>query len=73
MTINDLPAETFAVLRDNMQTFLTDPGSPIEQVVLQASEELHYDEVMKVIGICLEQKLPKDRGVREVAPGGDGG
>ena len=40
-------------------SILTDPGSPIEQVVVQASESLHYDEVMKIVGICLEQKLPK--------------
>ena len=59
MTINDLPAETFDVLRDNMRTTLSDPGSPIEQVIVQASESLRYDEVMKVIGICSEQKLPK--------------
>jgi biopolymer transport protein ExbD len=59
MTINDLPAETFDVLRDAMRTILSDPGSPIEQVVVQASEGLHYDEVMKVVGVCSEQKLPK--------------
>ncbi len=59
MTINDLPAETFDVLRDRMRTMLTSPDSPIEQVVVQASESLKYDEVMKIVGICLEQKLPK--------------
>ncbi|MEI8375507.1 MAG: biopolymer transporter ExbD [Planctomycetota bacterium] len=59
MTINDLPADTFDVLRDNMRRMLTEPGSPIEQVVVQASESLHYNEVIKVIGICSEQKLPK--------------
>ncbi len=59
MTINGFPAETFEVLRDNMQKILTEPGSPIEQVVVQASEALHYNEVMKIVGICLEQKLPK--------------
>lgn len=50
---------TFDVLRDNMRRMLTEPSSPIEQVVVQASESLHYNEVMKVIGICSEQKLPK--------------
>jgi biopolymer transport protein ExbD len=59
MTINDFPAETFEILRDTMRKMLSDPGSPIEQVVIQASEALHYNEVMKVIGICTEQKLPK--------------
>jgi biopolymer transport protein ExbD len=59
MTINDFPAETFEVLRDHMRKFLADPGSPIEQVVVQASEDLRYDEVMKVIGICTEQTLPR--------------
>jgi biopolymer transport protein ExbD len=59
MTINDFPAETFEILRDNMRKLLMDPGTPIEQVVVQASESLHYDEVMKVVGICSEQKLPK--------------
>ena len=32
--------------------------SPIEQVVVQASESLHYDVAMKVVGICLEEKVP---------------
>ena len=37
MTINGFPAETFEVLRDNMRKFLTEPGSPIEQVVVQSA------------------------------------
>jgi biopolymer transport protein ExbD len=59
MTLNDLPAENFDVLRNNLSTMLKDPGSPIEQVVVQSSENLRYDEVMKVVEICTEQKLPK--------------
>ncbi len=59
MTLNDLPAENFDVLRNNLSTMLSDPGSPIEQVVVQSSENLRYDEVMKVVEICTEQKLPK--------------
>ena len=59
MTLNDLPAENFDVLRSNVSTMLNDPGSPIEQVVVQSSENLRYDEVMKVVEICTEQKLPK--------------
>jgi len=59
MTINDLPAETAEVLRDYLRKILDDPGSPIEQVVVQASESLRYDEIMKIVGICTEQKMPK--------------
>jgi biopolymer transport protein ExbD len=59
MTIDNLPVDTFDVLRDYMRQKLTDPNSPIEQVVVQASDGLRYDEVMKVVGICSEQKLPK--------------
>ncbi len=59
MTLNDLPAENFDVLRSNVSTMLNGPGSPIEQVVVQSSENLRYDEVMKVVEICTEQKLPK--------------
>ena len=59
MTLDGLPVETFQVLRDKMREMLTAPDSPIEQVVVRASESLRYDEVMKVVGICLEQKLPK--------------
>ena len=59
MTINGFPVETFEVLRDNMRKILADPDSPIEQVVVQASESLRYDEAMKVIGICSDEKLPK--------------
>jgi biopolymer transport protein ExbD len=59
MTLDDLPVETFEALRDNMRAMLGEPGSPIEQVVVQASEGLRYDEVMKVVGICAEQKPAK--------------
>ena len=66
MTINDFPAETFEVLRDNMRTILDRSRSPIEQVVVQASENLHYDEVMKIVGICSGTEAAEDRGVCEV-------
>jgi biopolymer transport protein ExbD len=59
MTLDGLPVETFEALRDNMHSMLSGPDSPIEQVVVQASESLRYDEVMKVIGICAEQKPVK--------------
>jgi biopolymer transport protein ExbD len=59
MTINGFPAETFDGLRNTMRRILADPASPVRQVVVQASEGLRYDEVMKVIGICSEEKLPK--------------
>ncbi len=59
MSINSIPLDTFEVMRDTMRSMLTDPNSSIEQVVVQSSEDLHYSEVMKVIGICLEQKLSR--------------
>jgi hypothetical protein len=59
MTVNGFPAETFDTLRNTMRTILADPASPVRQVVVQASEGLRYDEVMKVVGICSEEKLPK--------------
>ena len=59
ITLNDLPAETFDVLRNNMRAILRDPDGAVEQVVVQASESLRYDEVMKVIEICSQEKLPK--------------
>jgi biopolymer transport protein ExbD len=59
MTLDGLPVETFEALRDNMHTMLSGPDSPIEQVVVQANESLRYDEVMKVVGICAEQKAAK--------------
>lgn len=59
MTINSIPAETLTILRDKLRTMLTVPDSPIEKVVVQSSESLHYGEVIKVVGICMEQKLPR--------------
>ena len=71
MTINGFPAETFAVLRDQMRASLTDPGSPIEQIVVQASEALRDDEVMKVVDVPSGAEVAEDRQFCEVEPGGD--
>jgi biopolymer transport protein ExbD len=59
MSINGFPVATLEALRGTLHTILANPASPVEQVVVEASEELHYDHVMKVIGICAEEKLPK--------------
>jgi biopolymer transport protein ExbD len=59
MTINDAPVESLDDLRQKMDLMLLDPSSPIEQVVVQASDRLQYDSVMRVVDMCAGRKLPK--------------
>ncbi len=58
MTIDGIPIENSVALRDAMRMYLTAPDTPIERVVIRASECLRYDEVMKIVDVCLKQKLP---------------
>ena len=59
ITINGSLAEDYQDLQDKLRLMLGAADSPIEQVVVHASDNLRYDNVMKVVGICCEQKLPR--------------
>ncbi len=52
------------LLNTTLAGMLNDPGSPFDQVVIQVSGKLRYDDLMKVIGVCTKQTVggdPKNR------------
>jgi len=47
-----------AALNARLQTIFSDPAIPFEQVIVQVSPNLRYDELMKVVDVCTRQVLP---------------
>jgi biopolymer transport protein ExbD len=51
--------QNLRALSDKLSAAFADPGNPFEQVLLQVSSDLRYDEVMRVVEVCTKQPLPK--------------
>jgi biopolymer transport protein ExbD len=68
-------------LSDKLSAIFADPGNPFEQVIVQVSGDLRYDEVMRVVEVCTKQPLPRTKKLPKLSfvelPGradaGDGG
>ncbi len=45
-------------LNTRLQTVFADKTTPFDQVIIQVDQGLRYDELMKVIEVCTQQKLP---------------
>ncbi|MEX0978395.1 MAG: biopolymer transporter ExbD [Pirellulales bacterium] len=58
MAIGESPIGTLSGLNDRLQTVLSDPASPFDQVVVQVGSGLHYDALMGVVDVCTRQRLP---------------
>ena len=58
MAIGESPIGTLTGLNDRLQTVLSDPASPFDQVVVQVGSGLHYDALMGVVDVCTRQRLP---------------
>ena len=47
-----------AALDGRLKAVLSDANSPFDQVIIQVSSKLRYDELMKVVDVCTKQTLP---------------
>lgn len=56
LAVGDTPVN-LADLDHRLQTVLGDAGLGFEQVVIQVSPSLSYDELMQVLDVCTRQKL----------------
>jgi biopolymer transport protein ExbD len=45
-------------LNDKLSTAFADPGNPFEQVIIQVSGDLRYDELMRIVEVCTKHPLP---------------
>jgi biopolymer transport protein ExbD len=59
ITINGVPVDSLDDLREKLTKLIHAPGSPVEQVVVQAANCLHYATLMDVVDICARQE-PSD-------------
>jgi biopolymer transport protein ExbD len=59
--VGESQVASLAALNGRLKEVFADAGNPFDQVIIQVSESCRYDELMKVIDICTEQKLPDGR------------
>jgi biopolymer transport protein ExbD len=59
--VGESQVSSLAALNGRLKEVFADAGNPFDQVIIQVSESCRYDELMKVIDICTEQKLPDGR------------
>ena len=58
LAIGEGGVPNIAQLEGRLKAVLGDPGSPFDQVIIQVSSALRYEELMKVIDVCTRQTLP---------------
>ena len=57
MGVGEAECKTLDDLNEALQKIFSNPNSPFQQVIVQASPGLHYGELMKVVGVCAKQKF----------------
>jgi biopolymer transport protein ExbD len=58
LAIGEGPVAGLSELDARLRAVLADPGTPFDQVIIQAASGLRYEELMRVVDICTRQKLP---------------
>lgn len=58
----DVPVteDSLANLDETLRGMLNNPATPFDQVVIQVPAQLHYYEVVRVMGICAKQTIGGD-------------
>lgn len=57
MAVGETAVGNLRVLSARLQSILGDPDSPFEQIVIQVSSRLRYQDLMEVVNVCAEQRL----------------
>jgi biopolymer transport protein ExbD len=58
LAVGDTGVANTEALRYRLRTIFADKTTPFDQVIIQVGQDLRYDELMKVIEVCTDQKLP---------------
>lgn len=56
--VGERPVNTIPALEQELGKIFGDKANPFEQVVVQVSSDVLYEDLMKVIEICTKQRLP---------------
>lgn len=54
-------------LESRLRTIMGDPASTFEQVIIQVTSDVHYNELMKVVDICTRQKLANGKPLQRLS------
>jgi len=57
MAVGEEPVPGMAALAQRLRAVFADPANPFEQVIIQASGNLRYEELMRVVDVCTRQTL----------------
>ena len=58
MAVGEDGVTNIAALDAKLRNIFSDPAVPFEQVIIQVSSELPYEQLMKVVEVCAKQRLP---------------
>jgi len=58
MAVGEVGVSNLGALEARLSAILGEEGTPFEQVVIQVSARLHYQELMDVVNVCAKQTLP---------------
>jgi biopolymer transport protein ExbD len=58
MAVGEMAVGNLKALDARLTTILEQPDSPFEQIVIQVSSSLRYQDLMDVVNVCAEQQLP---------------
>jgi biopolymer transport protein ExbD len=58
LAVGETPVPGVAALEGKLKEVFSDAGNPFDQVIIQATEECRYDELMRIMDICGRQTLP---------------
>lgn len=54
-------------LETRLRSIMSDPASSFEQVIIQVSSNVHYNELMKVVDVCNRQKLASGKPLQRLS------
>jgi biopolymer transport protein ExbD len=54
-------------LEGRLRDIFGSQGSPFDQVVIRVDPKLHYEELMKIVDVCLRQKLPDGQPLQKLS------
>src|SRR5262245_30619514 len=58
MAVGETPVGGLTALDRRLAELFADPGTGFDQVIIQVDSRLRYEELMRVIDVCTQQKLP---------------
>jgi biopolymer transport protein ExbD len=60
LQVGEAPVSSIVALNGKLKDVFADAGNPFDQVIIQVNDACRYDELMKVVDICTQQKITQD-------------